>query len=382
MRQTETIAVIGAGIIGCSAAWALARRGFRVVLLDERPGILQGISAAGFGSLTPFSDPFYKGEARDFASRAVDLYRDGWLQEICAASGQSVTFSDSGLLQLCLDENDVAKATAYAQELTATSYKAQMLDPVETRRLEPALTGVFKASLWINEPWLDRQQYFSAIGAALAGQSQIEQRFSDGVVEVRKGASALTVITRAGSRIECGGAVVCNALTTSSIVGVPSFPLKWVRGDAVAVHSTDGRPLLQRHVYCHEAFITPRQHSELLLGTTYEPEDLPSVHAREHTDHIALADFHRIIAANKLILPQLDSLELARVWRNWRPTPPDSNPILGPNSGDPRLLIANGFIGLGLTLSPAVADGIARYFSQDEGSLFPMSFSPNRFFPQ
>jgi glycine/D-amino acid oxidase-like deaminating enzyme len=379
MKQPETIAVIGAGVIGCSAAWALARRGYRVVLLEEKVGILQGISAAGFGSLTPFSDPFYKGQARDFASHAVELYRNGWLQDICAASKRSVAFTDLGLLQLCLDESDVAKATSYAHELTATNYSAKMLDPEETRRLEPALTGRYQASLWIDEPWLDRQQYFSAIAAALATQTNIEKRFSEKVIEVQKNSSHLTIVTGVGSRIECAGAVVCNALTTSGILGVPSLPLEWVRGDAVAVHSTNGRTLLQRHIYCHEAFITPRQNSELLLGTTYEPEDLPSLYARENTDRIALGDLHRIIAANKSILPQLDSLDIARVWRNWRPKPPDNNPILGPDSGDHRIIIANGFIGLGLTLSPAVGDGIARYFSRDESLAFPESFSPNRF---
>lgn len=349
-----------------------------MVLVEERPNILQGISAAGFGSLTPFSDPFYRGQARDFASRAVDLYRNTWLQNICAASGQSVTFSDLGLLQLCLNQNDVTNATALAQELAAAGYNARMLDSNETRLLEPALTGAFNASLWMNEPWLDRQQYYSAVAAALNGQSHVEQRFSDAVIEVLASPSALTVVTRAGSRIECGGAVICNALSTSTIAGVPKFPLKWVRGDAVALHTTSSQPLLQRHVYCHEGFITPRQHSELLLGATYESEDLPSAHAREHRDRITLLDFERIIAANKVILPQIQSLEVAQVWRNWRPKPPDNNPILGAISSEPRLLVANGFIGLGLTLSPAVGDGIARYFSQADLAPFPQCFSPNR----
>jgi glycine/D-amino acid oxidase-like deaminating enzyme len=378
MPQPETIVVVGAGIIGASSAWALARRGFRVVLLDERPTLLQGISSAGFGSLTPFSDPFYRGEARDFAAHAVNLYRNGWLRDICEASGTTVAFSNIGLLQLCLTEIDINKAAAQAQELNAAGYEARMLSREETCRLEPALTGSFLKSLWMDEPWLDRQQYYSAITTAISQQNKIDQRFNEAAVEIRTTSSTLEVVTRTGAKIECDGVLVCSGLSTTPIAGVPSLPLKWVRGDAISVHSTNGHPILKRHVYCHEGFMTPRNHSELLLGTTYEPETLPPENARNHCDRIVLADLHRIVAANKVILPELEALEIARVWRNWRPTLPDKNPVLGAIAENSQIVIANGFIGLGLTLSPAVSESISRYFSRDQSSAFPPSFSPSR----
>ena len=47
MQQQETIAVIGAGVIGASAAFALARSGRRVVLVDRSP---PGEGGASFGN--------------------------------------------------------------------------------------------------------------------------------------------------------------------------------------------------------------------------------------------------------------------------------------------------------------------------------------------
>ena len=269
MKQHDTIAVVGAGIIGCSAAWALAKSGFSVLLLDERAGSLQGISSAGFGSLTPFSDPFYRGEARDSAARAVSLYRDSWLKEICEISQCCVPLKDFGLLQLCLDHADISNAERLASELTASGYEARMLNVTETRELEPALSSSFRGSLWMNEPWIDREQYYNALSVGLSRKSGVQQHYNASVVEIRTSSSVLTLLTKDGRSFDCSGAVICNGLTDQNISGLPRLPLKWVRGDAVTLHTTNGEPLLRRHIYCHQGFITPREHSEMLLGRVH-----------------------------------------------------------------------------------------------------------------
>src|ERR1017187_3042770 len=128
MKATEQIVVVGAGIIGCSIAWSLGKQGFRVILIDEHPEPFKGISSAGFGSLTPFSDPFYKGEARDFAAKAVEIYRDDWLDALSKMSGQVITFCDKGLLQLCRDTKDIANAEEIVRGLGAANDTARMLN--------------------------------------------------------------------------------------------------------------------------------------------------------------------------------------------------------------------------------------------------------------
>jgi len=54
----DVIVVVG-GVIGCFAALALAKRKKKVLLVEARPALLSATSSAGFGSLTPYSDPFF-----------------------------------------------------------------------------------------------------------------------------------------------------------------------------------------------------------------------------------------------------------------------------------------------------------------------------------
>jgi glycine oxidase len=378
MRVDEKIVVVGAGIIGCSIAWSLSKQGFRVILIDEHPEPFKGISSAGFGSLTPFSDPFYKGEARDFAAKAVEIYRDGWLADLSKISGQPITFTDKGLLQLCRDTKDIANAEEIVRGLEAKVDSARMLSVEETRKLEPHLTGDFLASLWINEPWLDRSEYFSALGFVISNCGQIQTKYCCVVKAISSDNNKVTVLTKSGEEIECQGVVVCNGLHPEAISGIPPLRMKWIRGDAVAMHTTNGKPLLQRHIYLHDGFITPRTNSEMLLGATYHEEELPSENARQHRDRIALEQFQKIIACNLTILPALAKCEVGKVWRNWRPAPPDNFPILGNIPENSRIVLANGFIGLGLTLAPAVAKAVTKHFSASNEEAFPCCFAPDR----
>jgi glycine oxidase len=378
MSKPDHIAIIGAGIVGCSIAWALSKRGFRISLFDEHSEPLKGISSAGFGSLTPFSDPYYRGEARNFAAKSVEIYRNDWLADLSSISGQAITFHDHGLLQLCRDTKDIAQAEDVVRELKDTKHPARMLDVSETRALEPHLTGDFLASLWLNEPWLDRDEYFAALSKVISIANSVDKYYSCTVRAISTGDHNLTVSCSASHSIHCDGVVVCNGLHPDHIEGIPTIPLKWIRGDAIAMHTTNGRSLLKRHVYLHEGFITPRAHSEMLLGATYHVEALPSENSRKHRDRIALEQFQNLIASNLTILPALAKCEVGKVWRNWRPAPADDYPILGALPDNKRIIIANGFIGLGLTLAPAVADTVADYFSTANAMAFPRCFATDR----
>ena len=52
MPKTADVVVIGAGVVGCSVAYYLAREGINVTIL-ERDAIGSGASAHATGSLSP-----------------------------------------------------------------------------------------------------------------------------------------------------------------------------------------------------------------------------------------------------------------------------------------------------------------------------------------
>jgi glycine oxidase len=123
-----------------------------------------------------------------------------------------------------------------------------------------------------------------------------------------------------------------------------------------------------------DGFVTPRSNGFMLLGATYEED--ASFLIKQRKDRINIEQLKKIIRANEAILPRLKECEIGRVWRGWRPTPEDKNPILGLMY--PNIVIATGFMGLGITVAPAVATTVEDFCVFNKNR-FPKSFSPERF---
>lgn len=376
------VAIIGAGIIGCSIAWELTSRGAKVVLFEERANPFHGSSMAGFGSLTPYSDPFFSGEAREFAATSVDLYRNKWIPEISARAGQSVPFTDLGLIELFTTDEELERAEAHATDLNSKSNKeiARMLSVAEAREMEPNLSGEFLGALWVDEPWLDKDVYFEALEDVVQDNANIEVQLNTKIVSISVSSSKVSLATNERVSVQANSVISCTGLHPHEIKGVPHIPLKWIRGDAIGVYTVDNTPLLKRHIYMGRGFITPRCNGYMLLGATYEEEaGCPPEFIRGNRDRISLAQFKVLIDSNEKILPALSTCDVSHVWRGWRPTPSDNMPVLGVLAGQPRVVIATGFIGLGITMAPATAKYVTDYCLEGEEK-FPQAFSPNRFF--
>jgi glycine/D-amino acid oxidase-like deaminating enzyme len=374
------IAVIGAGVIGCCIALELSQRGFNVILFDEGQRPLGGSSQAGFGSLTPFSDPYFDGQAIEHAAKGVELYRHTWLATLRDRTGINVFLQDLGLLKLSVDQNQLKDSCNHAERLRLLGYKVQMLNVDEVRALEPELTGKFAGALLLDEPWLDKEQYFRALIAALNAEPRITWYGGKSVTDIYSKSTHLSILVPQLQPIDVAGAVVCTGLHICPINGIRHFPLKWIRGDAVCVNTCTGRPLLKRHIYRSHGFITPSQDGRMFLGATYEVEYGPPLEMDpKYRDRIKIVQLLQLIQANEAILPRINECEISHVWRGWRPTPPDHIPILGPLVDDSRIVLATGFIGLGITMAPATAVAVGDYFQHGDPKSFPSTFAPSRF---
>jgi glycine oxidase len=372
-----SVLIVGAGVIGCSVAWEFISRGVNTRLIERNAAPFRGSSAASFGSLTPFSDPFFRGDARDFAARSVNLYREKWIHSVRNASGKGVSLVDLGLIELLPTSEAVVESEHLVQDLVRSGYAARVLDVEETRRLEPALQGQFEAALWLDEPWMDVGQYFSALRTAIEVSSPNAFQCGYRVVEIRESSDSACVITDTGEEIKADWIVLCTGLDGLPIDNIRTPAIRWIRGDAVAVYTRDNLPMLSRHIYRGNGFITPRHDGELLLGATYEEED--STLARERpTDRIEVSRIRELLDVNEAIVPSLRGCEVSRVWRGWRAHSEDGMPILGVLPQTDRIVAASAFIGLGVTMAPAVAEAVVDYCLEGLNR-FPPSFDPARF---
>jgi glycine oxidase len=378
-RKQADIIVIGAGVVGCSIAWELVTRGARVVVVDSSSGPFMGVSRAGFGSLTPFSDPYFDGDARDYAAKAVELYRSTWIPRLSSESGIPITFQDEGLIELCGSDADLVAAHKHAESLKAAGYQAEMLTVEETRQREPALKGAFAGALFLNEPWVDVDQLFNALQLCLRRSDRVAFRWHTSVSRVITSEGRLQVQSEKHGTFDADHVILCTGLQTIALECGYRPPLKWIRGDALSVRTPDNKPLLRRHIYMKPGFITPRSDGRMLLGATYEEDDNPPAYSRENLECVEYGQVGALLECNKRILPGLASCYVDGMWHNWRPTPPDDMPILGPIAEQAGVVIATGFIGLGITMAPATATCIADFILEEKGD-FPKPFDPARSF--
>jgi glycine/D-amino acid oxidase-like deaminating enzyme len=346
-----------------------------VILFEKNGTILREASSAGFGSLTPHSDPNYRGEAEEFAKSSVDLYRTKFLKDIEKISGIKIPFIDDGLIEIFPTESSYLEFTKEFDKKDARiKENFKFLSAEETVKLEPSLTGSYFNSVWINEPWLDKEIFFKCVKKTLFANEKIKKHFGIKKIKVERRLEEILISVDGKRNFQVNRLIICTGLQFGKIDGLRSFPQRFIRGDAVGVHTVNNKPLLKRHIYMGDGFVTPRSNGFMLLGATYEED--ASFLIKQRKDRINIEQLKKIIRANEAILPRLKECEIGRVWRGWRPTPEDKNPILGLMY--PNIVIATGFMGLGITVAPAVATTVEDFCVFNKNR-FPKSFSPERF---
>lgn len=372
------VGVIGGGIIGASCAVALADRGADVLLIEKGRTLFGGSTSAGFGSLTPFSDPFFTGQARAFAARSVALYRNGWIPRASAAVGSPVAVGDRGLLDLIASNEDEIKVKQLQAELEAAGYVSRLLERREVLDLEPQLQGAYSGALWLDEPWMDFQHYLKGLECIVQRHQRIRLVLGRTAEHVCSDGVAVSVALE-GAGTEAVDVVLIATGVDGTESLVPEMPkMRWIRGDALEVRTESGLPLLERHVYKGRAFMTPRNDGRVLLGATYHEEAAePAALRRVDRQSISVAAALGVLRDNCELVPALSSCDITRMWRGWRPALPDNRPVLGFVRTD-KIAIANGFIGLGLTMAPAVAEAICGLVLGGASGI-PAEFDPQRF---
>src|SRR5919109_3159999 len=137
MASTRDVAIVGAGIVGCSIAFELAKAGMQVWVLD-RGGIGEESSAAAAGMLSGQHGVTDLGaryqlhvEARELHARLADELRE--------LTGIDVGFCRWGLLELLFTPGEVRAADRCYAVQTQAGLQVERLNSEETLALEPAL---------------------------------------------------------------------------------------------------------------------------------------------------------------------------------------------------------------------------------------------------
>lgn len=372
MTQTADVIVIGGGITGTSAAYQLALRGRRVILLEK-----SYLSAGGTGRTVGLVRQHYSNETTArMALRALHVWQD-----FDQAVGGDVGWETTGALFIVGPHDlDGLKANMALQQQVGIN--TQFLDAEGVRALAPYLNvediggAAYEPDSGCADGAMATTAYANrakALGATLLQDVAVTAICTEGGrvtgVETTQGAfSAPVVINAAGP----WGAQVSAMLGYETSVEVSRHQVAvFQRPESLAAQ----HPFIGDFI---QGFYLRPETGRLTLSGSLEADEAENkadpdnyVETVDMDFNIAMADFteHRV--------PAMSDAEIRKGWAGLYDVTPDWHPIIGPLPGVEGFICAYGFSGSGFKMAPVVGEMLADLATGDQHC--PISAHPFRF---
>jgi glycine oxidase len=358
------VLVVGGGIIGCAAAYELAKAGCRVAVFERAtPGAEASSAAAGL--LAPIDDSAETNFAR-LALASWRLYPDV-VRELQERTGIDVEYVTRGTIYPTSAAQKRRDVGAWAD---IEEFGVKVLEDDDVHRLEPALCPMIRHAIFVKgDHWLNNQKLVLAYAqAAAAAGVELKTGCNVSRLVVEEG-RARGLVTE-GERVEGDAILLAAGAWSGELMAGLGLPLRIEprRGQMIALAHV---PPVLTHCVHGEVYMAPRPSGELLIGATVERAGFQRAVTAE-----GIAGLLR--AAIELV-PSLRDLPIARTWCGFRPWAPDSLPVLGPWPGVEGLFVATGHFRNGILLAPITARLMTEWITGREPSLAMKDFLPDRF---
>lgn len=370
--QGLRVAVIGAGVIGLSAALEMRARGADVVVYDAGVELGAGATIRSAGMLGAAFEWAVEEDQRALAAlaRHAGMIWPDFAARVGRMAGAGIEYSQEGALVVARTAAEVEWAEGIAAACQARGLPVKRLSAVEMKRLEPALAdGLHGGMLLPEDRQVDASLVLQRLAAALSRQGvgirlgrKIDRIVGGAMFQTPDGDKFNRVVlaTGAGALPEFvgpRGASLPHGLTAS----VP------VKGQMLALAPAMGGP---RHViHTRDVYIAPKARWTL-VGATSERgrQDL-------EIDRKAIEDLRR---RGAMVAPVLGMATELTAWAGVRPGTPDDAPMIG-QTAIPGVFAALGHFRNGVLFAPATAELVAEQAIDGKVSPLAAAFDPLRF---
>jgi glycine oxidase len=364
---TADAIVVGAGIVGLSAARELALHGARTVVVERRR-VGEEASSAGAGMLAAQVHADSRSPLLDLSLRARDRHLR-LADELQADTGISVDLSTLGALDVALSEADEAALVARATWQRAQGFPVELLTREEILQAEPNVNPAVRRGALIGlDRRLDNVRLVRALaasavtrGVSLVCGRPVTSLVIEGsrVAGVRMGAETV----RAPIVLNASGA------WAGLLAGDPDPPkVEPVRGQIAAF--VIAPPRLRHVVWSARGYLVPRADGRLLAGSTLENAGFDK--------SVTAGGLRAVLDIALEISPGLEDVPVIETWAGLRPGTPDGWPILGAGAL-PGLFHAAGLFRNGILLGPLAGEAVARLALGRDPGVDLEPFAPGRF---
>ena len=394
------IAVLGAGVVGISAAYYLSRAGHQVTVIERRAGAGLETSFANGGQISashaaPWAAPevpwqmlkwlgrkdaplLYRfrldpaqwqfslrflrnctaGRARHNTAKnlRLALYSRSLMGDLRATTGIEYDHRGLGILQIFRHQKDLDRAAGHAEQLRQLGCHNLVLGAAESCRVEPALAeGADDIVGSIHTPADesgDAHTFCRAL-AAICQSNQVEFRYGLTIRGWRHEAGKITAAVTDHGDIQAAAFVVALGSYSPVVlrplgIKLPVYPTK---GYSVTIATTAnaGAPRISL-TDVDNRLVYSRLGDRLRVAGTAEfagyDTTLDKTRARS------------ILAATRRQFPNAGNFEDAELWTALRPLTPDGVPVIG-RTGYDNLFLDTGHGTLGWTMAAGSGQVIA-----------------------
>ena len=374
MKRSADVLVVGGGVIGCSIAYFLRKRGLEVIVL-ERGDIGAQSSSAAAGLLAPIRP---LGEADSFKHLQITGMQRlaSFVPELEEVSGISVGYERTGTLRI-LPPEKIAPTNEWAQVWRSKGFQIEVLSPEEARAREPHLFQGVQGAVYIADeaqgiPVLLMNAYeraARALGALFYDQTEVVAIQPSG-----DGNRVAGVWTSKRELLTCDQLVIAAGAWSSQFATLlrTPIPVRPVRGELISLRQPSpaliGRMIFDEGVYDLDVYIAPKPNGSMIVGAT-------KAEVGFDTSVSVGGVLHLLDVATRLI-PDLAQCVIERTWAGLRPKTPDSRPLLGRVPSWENVALACGHGGFGITKSAITGEALADLIATGQAPAVIGPFAP------
>jgi len=370
LPRTASVVIVGGGVVGCSIAYHLAKRGRKDVVVLERETVGSGTTSKAAGGIR---SQFPTETEIRFSLEAIGVF-ERFEEEF----GVDIGYRKIGYLFLISDQEDLRGFRERMALQRRLGVDVREITPAEAKAIVPALrVDDLVAAVW-------------GPTDAMAGPAEVTNGFARRArelgVRIAEGVDVTAITVERG---RATGVVTSDGAITTPLVINAAGPAGGAIGRLAGV--TLAVQPRRRHIFFTEPFpeipgpvpLTTdrasgfyfRKEMEQLLLSPGDVEDIGEDFSvpvdRARIDETVEKALHRI--------PIVEKARIAGGWAGLRPLTPDDHAIIGWAPGVEGFFVAVGFGGHGFQHSPATGRYVSEWLLDGKPSLDLSLFDPGRF---
>ena len=374
MGTQPDVVVIGAGVMGCSAAYWLSKAGLKVVVLEK-----DAIGAGASGMAAALWQAAGRAAGATLNADLAHLCKLGFQVQRHLAkvlqqeSGRDIGYREHPSIQVAFTVAEAETLMSDVQSLASDDPTVSYLEGDGLRQLEPRLNHAIVGGAVSHQAQVVAGRYVVALAQA-AERYGAELRSGAVVRLERSGSQVGDVVLRNGTRIAAEVVVVATgpwAGEAASWLGI-QIPVYPVRGQLLELEVPDAQ--LQTTLAHGHTYVAHKADGWTLAGTTEE-------HDSGFVNRTTPAGLEAIMDGILGLAPSLEEARVAHHIAGLRPGSRDGMPMIGAVPGLTGAYLLAGHFRKGIVLSGICGQIVAELITKGKSSVRIEAFDPGRFGP-